>query len=116
MGGTCRVEQGSHGKNKKALMTVNAFDPLGEIESIIVYRGLADGEYLEKPNTKKIFEFYPMGDVEKRNFCKNIMIDINPGEFYRIEMITRIGVVAYMSNPNKVEKGFAFTNPIWIEG
>lgn len=116
MGGTCRVEQGSNGKNKKALMTVNAFDPLGEIESVIVYRGLADGVYLEKPNTKKIFEFYPMGDVEKRNFCKNIMIDINPGEFYRIEMITRIGVVAYMSNPNKVEKGFAFTNPIWIEG
>lgn len=87
MGGTCRVEQGSHGKNKKALMTVNAFDPLGEIESIIVYRGLADGEYLEKPNTKKIFEFYPMGDVEKRNFCKNIMIDINPGEFYRIALL-----------------------------
>ena len=96
-------------------MTVDAFDPLGDIEAVNVYRGFVDGEYLEKPNTKKVFEFYPMGENEKRRFVKDMYIDVKPGEFYRVEMITGLGVVAYMSNHAKVEKGFAFTNPIWIE-
>lgn len=56
-----------------------------------------------------------MGEVEKRNFVKNLLIDVKEGEFYRVEIITGIGVVAYMSDSSKVEKGFAFTNPIWIE-
>ena len=38
-----------------------------------------------------------------------------PGEFYRVEVITGTGVVAYISDESKIEKGFAFTNPIWIE-
>lgn len=115
MGSICSVKYDSDGNAKKALMKIEAFDPLGDIEAVNVYRGFVDGEYLEKPNTKKIFEFYPMGEVEKRNFVKNLLIDVKEGEFYRVEIITGIGVVAYMSDSSKVEKGFAFTNPIWIE-
>jgi len=125
MGGTCHVNgaagMGEDGhvadaaNSQKVLMTVDAFDPLGDIEAVNVYRGFVDGEYLEKPNTKKVFEFYPMGENEKRRFVKDMYIDVKPGEFYRVEMITGLGVVAYMSNHAKVEKGFAFTNPIWIE-
>ncbi len=115
MGGTYSVKADENGKARKALMKIEAFDPLGDIEAINVYRGFVDGEYLEMPNTKKIFEFYPMGEVGKRNYTKNLLLDVKPGEFYRVEVITGIGVVAYMSDTTKVEKGFAFTNPIWIE-
>ncbi len=110
MGETCYVKVPS-----RVLMTIDAFDPLGGMEEIRVLRGFVDGEYLEKPNTKKVFEFYPMGENEKRRFVKHLYIDVQPGEFYRVEMVTGMGVVAYMSNHEKIEKGFAFTNPIWIE-
>lgn len=116
MGGTYFTEYDRAGRTRKALMMIDAFDPIGRIEAVNVYRGFVDGKYLERPNTVKVFEFYPMGELESSNFVKNLLIDVKPGEFYRVEMITEIGVVAYLSNPGRIEKGFAFTNPIWIEG
>ena len=96
-------------------MKINVFDPLGEIEMVNVYRGFVDGEYTVKPNTKKIFEFYPIGELEKRNFVKNLYVDVTAGEFYRVEVVTGVGVVAYMADVKRLEKGFAFTNSIWID-
>lgn len=45
---------------------------------------------------------------------RRIYMDVTPGEFYRVEVITGVGVVAYVADATKIEKGFAFTNPIWI--
>lgn len=115
IGETCKVKKNASGKGQKVLMKLDVFDPLGEIEAVNIYRGIVDGEYTVKPNTKKIFEFYPMGDMEKRNFVRNLYIDVAAGEFYRVEVVTGVGVVAYMADENRLEKGFAFTNPIWIE-
>lgn len=108
MGETCIAGEG------RVFMQIEAFDPLGNIEVITVYKGFVDGEYSEKANTKKDYEFYPLSEVEKRNCVIDLFLDVAPGEFYRVEVRTAIGVVAYMSNPNRIEKGFAFTNPIWI--
>lgn len=114
IGGTCTIKKDESGKGQKVLMKLDVFDPLGDIEAVNVYRGFVDGEYTVKPNTKKIFEFYPIGEVEKRNLVKNLYVDVAPGEFYRVEVITGVGVVAYMADVNRLEKGFAFTNPIWV--
>lgn len=51
----------------------------------------------------------------KRIYTKNIYLNVTPGEFYRAEVVTGVGVTAYTADRDKVEKGFAFTNPIWIE-
>lgn len=112
IGETCRIHSGEF---QKILMKINVFDPLGEIEMVNVYRGFVDGEYTVKPNTKKIFEFYPIGELEKRNFVKNLYVDVTAGEFYRVEVVTSVGVVAYIADVKRLEKGFAFTNPIWID-
>lgn len=80
-----------------------------------MYKGLVDREYTVKPNTHAVFEFYPTGENDKRNYTKNIYLDVTPGEFYRAEVVTGVGVTAYTADRDKVEKGFAFTNPIWIE-
>lgn len=112
IGETCKIKKG---ESQKVLLKLDAFDPLGDIEAVTVYRGFVDGEYTIKPNTKKIYEFYPIGETEKRNFVKNLYVDVRIGEFYRVEVITSVGVVAYMADANRLEKGFAFTNPIWVD-
>lgn len=115
VGETCRIKSGENDKKQKKLMKLDVFDPLGDILEIKVYRGFVDGEYTVKPNTKTILDLYPAGECDKRNFTKNLYLDVMPGEFYRVEVITGTGVVAYISDESKIEKGFAFTNPIWIE-
>lgn len=115
MGETCRVETDDKNRKTKKRMVLDVFDPLGDIQEIRVYRGHIDGEYTVKPNTKAVLEFYPIGEDEKRNFVKQIYLDVAAGEFYRAEVITGLGVTAYLADPEKIEKGFAFTNPVWIE-
>ena len=115
IGETYKVSVEEDKQISKVLMKLEVFDPLGGIEAVSVYRGVVDGIFSAKPNTVKLFEFYPMGELEKRNFEKNIFLDVKPGEFYRVEVITEVGVVTYMADSDKIEKGFAYTNPIWIE-
>lgn len=113
IGETCLIDQTSDRVGK--LMNLSVFDPLGDIQEIRVYKGLVDHEYTVKPNTRAVFSFYPIGENEKRHYSKNIYLDVAPGEFYRVEAVTGVGVVAYIADRDKIEKGFAFTNPIWIE-
>lgn len=72
IGETYQVEKDASGKMQKALVRLDVFDPLGDIEAINVYKAVIDGVYGLKPNTRKVLEFYPMGENEKRNFAKNI--------------------------------------------
>lgn len=113
IGTSCLVD--SVADSARKLMKLDIFDPLGDIQEIRVYKGLVDREYTVKPNTHAVFEFYPTGENDKRNYTKNIYLDVTPGEFYRAEVVTGVGVTAYTADRDKVEKGFAFTNPIWIE-
>lgn len=115
VGQTYVLPKSKKNQPQKARIQLDVFDPLGEIEAIQIYRGIVDGEYTSHPNTVKIMEFYPVGEAEKRNYVKTLYIDVKPKEFYRAEVVTATGVVAYMADRTKPEKGFAFTNPIWIE-
>jgi len=113
IGKTCFIDPVTDSDRK--LMKLDVFDPLGDIQEIRVYKGLVDREYTVKANTRAVFEFYPIGENDKRNYTKYIYLDVAPGEFYRVEAVTGVGVVAYTADRDKIEKGFAFTNPIWIE-
>lgn len=112
--GDASIGQEYRTKAQQACMKLDVFDPLGDIEAVYVMKGMVDGEYTVRPNTRKVYEFYPVGENEKRNFVKTMYIDVKPGEFYRVEVVTGIGVISYTSDSKKLEKGFAFTNPIWI--
>jgi len=113
IGGTCFIDPLMDSTSK--LMKLDVFDPLGDIQEICVYKGRVDRQYTVKPNTCAVCEFYPIGENDKRKFTKNIYLDVVPGEFYRVEVVTGVGVVAYTADRDKLEKGFAFTNPIWID-
>lgn len=101
--------------DQEALLQLKAFDPVGNIEAVHIYAGRVDGDNSGKANTKRIFTYYPLGESEKRCFTQKMYLKVKPGEFYRAEVITRFGVVAYMADKNKYEKGYAFTNPVWIQ-
>ena len=63
----------------------------------------------------KGWEFSPTGEAEKRYFEKEFFREVNIGEFYRVEVISSFGIVAYSKEKLEQDKGFAYTNPIWIE-
>ncbi len=92
------------------------FDPAGKIESIILYKGILNHKAEHSRNkTIKVLEIFPTGEVERRYFQKEYYTDIEDGEFYRIEVITEFGIVAYDQEKLIQDKGFAYTNPIWVE-
>lgn len=113
--GDAGIGESYESDGKETLLQLMAFDPAGNIESVNIYVGKVDNQCVNKANTKKKFAYYPAGENEKRVFTKKIYLKVQPGEFYRAEVITGFGVVAYMADSNKLEKGYAFTNPIWIE-
>ncbi len=112
--GSTGVGESYESNGKETLLHITAFDPTGNIESVNIYVGNVDKECTNKANTTKRFVYYPLGESEKRLFSKSIYLKVKPGEFYRADVFTSFGVVPYMADNNKIEKGYAFTNPIWI--
>lgn len=114
IGETVRLKESS--EHKKFNLAV--FDPAGLIESIVVYKGVIE-QYSNTPNKRKkaikVLEFFPTGEAEKRYFEKEFFCEVNIGEFYRVEVISSFGIVAYSKEKLEQDKGFAYTNPIWIE-
>lgn len=114
MGETYYVERDTTGKIREAEFHIEVFDPSGQIEEIIVYQGIVDGDSSGKANTRKVAEFFPVGETEKRFYTRNIYRTVKSGEFYRVEVVTSLGIVSYLADSSKIEKGFAYTNPVWI--
>lgn len=94
------------------------FDPAGKIETIILYKGILNRKVEDsskRNKTLKVMEIYPKGEAERRYFQKEYYTEVEEGEFYRLEVITEFGIVAYEKDKLTQDKGFAYTNPIWIE-
>lgn len=105
-------------REQLAKVRLSIFDPAGKIECITVYKCVYDRKMssTQKRNkTVKALEIYPTGDAEKRLFEKEYYMNVEEGSFYRVEVITEFGIVAYSNEKVVQDKGFAYTNPIWIE-
>lgn len=99
-----------------AKVEFSVFDPAGHIENIVLYKGVQDSKFSKKGRNKtiKVMDLFPSGEADKRYYEKVQYLDVQAGEFYRIEVITKFGIVAYDHQKLEQDKGFAYTNPIWI--
>ncbi|MCL1916757.1 MAG: CehA/McbA family metallohydrolase [Peptococcaceae bacterium] len=105
MGDTCKLTQG-----KMVHAQLRVFDPLGRLERITLLRGKIHGEKMQE-----VLHATPQGETEGTLWEKDWHFDVAPGEFYRVEVLSEMGTASYNRDLKKQEKGFAFSNPIWVE-
>ncbi|WP_368654186.1 CehA/McbA family metallohydrolase [Ornithinibacillus sp. 4-3] len=98
-------------EKKTVKFSFTVFDPAGHIENIILYKNVKDKG---QRKAEKVLEIYPVGKSERRFWKEVCYMDVSPNEFYRLEVVTAFGIVAYDAEANIQDKGFAYTNPIWI--
>ena len=112
IGESCRLDGKTlvHGR-------LAVFDPLGRLEEVILYRGMRQDKR-DVPARKKIykvFDVFPVGDG-RTIWTKDWYFYAEPGDFYRIEAVSEQNLAGISGEKRTEEKGFAYTNPIWIEG
>ncbi|MCL1853425.1 MAG: CehA/McbA family metallohydrolase [Peptococcaceae bacterium] len=105
IGDTCRLAQPAmvHAQLK-------VFDPLGRLEGITLLRGTIHGHKMQE-----VLHATPQGEAERTLWEKDWYFYVTPGEFYRIEVLSEMGIAALSRESEKQKKGFAFSNPIWVE-
>lgn len=104
-GETVQTEQG-----KSHHFSIFVHDPLQSIESIVLLRGQKN---VGQKKMEKALEILPprhTGTVQK-----DCYFEVEPGDFYRVEVVTSVATFPLLSNEKKTEQGFAFTNPIFIK-
>lgn len=113
-GGTLLIE----GEKQMAKFQLEVFDPAGAIEQVVLYKATLNSKsrHTGKRNkTVKAMEIHVAGEADKRHCSIERYMEVRDGEFYRVEVITAFGIVAYDLEKVEQDKGFAYTNPIWIE-
>lgn len=95
-------------------LELTVFDPMCSIENIIVYKGKINYGEEKLKRVSKVEEIYPVNteDLRTVNFSK--YINVEAGEFYRVEVVTKYAAISHEKKNKEHEKGFAYTNPIWI--
>ena len=95
---------------------LTVFDPLGQLEEIILYRGMRQDrtETLARKKIRKILDVFPVGE-ERTVWIKDWYFYAEPGDFYRAEVISGQNLAGFNGSERTEEKGFAYTNPIWME-
>lgn len=114
MGGTLLLGD----EKQLAKVHLSVFDPAGAIEHIVLYRSIINEKAprnAKRNKTVKALEINMTGEDDRRHCEKECYLEMQAGEFYRVEVITAFGIVAYDAQKVEQDKGFAFTNPIWIE-
>lgn len=102
-------------KSQLSKVNITVFDPVCSIESIVLYKGEISTDNKPFKKMSKVKEIYTMSKEERRVFNIIWYTEISPDEFYRVEVVSEKGAVAHDPAKSEQEKGFAFTNPIWIE-
>ena len=105
MGDVCVVAQ-----RKMVFAQIRVFDPLGGLERIALLCGKIGGKSIQE-----VFHVLPDGEAERTLWVKDWYFHVEPGEFYRLEAVSKMGVASYNKELKTQEKGFAFSNPIWVE-
>lgn len=90
---------------------ITAFDAGQAIENIKIIRG-KKGSDRAKTQTWK--EYFPQGS-DRCKWTTRFFEKVEPNDFFRIEVITAYGMIPLTSVNRIQQKGFAYTNPIWIE-
>ena len=88
----------------------------GQLEEIILYRGMRQDrtETLARKKIRKILDVFPVGE-ERTVWIKDWYFYAEPGDFYRAEVISGQNLAGFNGSERTEEKGFAYTNPIWME-
>lgn len=92
-------------------LQLEVFDPLGNIESIIIYKGEIDGYH----RFKKTWEYYPTTENDRRHFIMDSIKPVKANEIYRVEVVASVGIASLNQDDGAYDKGFAYTNPIWVK-
>lgn len=94
---------------------LTVFDPMCSIENVVIYKGEVNTADEQLKRVKKVEEIYPVDNDNLRVLNYSKYLNVTDGEFYRVEVITKYAAISHDVNNSKTEKGFAYTNPIWIE-
>lgn len=112
LGETCRIGGKTlvHGR-------LVVFDPLGRLEEVILYRGMRQDkrDVPARKKIQKVLDVFSMGDG-RTIWMKDWYFYAEPGDFYRVEAVSEQNLAGILGEKRVEEKGFAYTNPIWIEG
>ena len=106
MGETLEIEE----ETAYVTLNLNVFNPLGGLESIAFYKGKINSD----KRFKKIKEVFFIGDQDKFNYQLNSLISVEKNEIYRVEVIAKVGAVTVIPESDSYDRGFAYSNPIWI--
>lgn len=107
IGGTVNIEN----EMQYAPLKLQVFEPLHTLEYITIYKG---NVYFDK-KFEKIYEEFLLTENEKNLKNVELIIPIQKGDIYRVEVIAEIGVVSLCAENKFYDRGFAFSNPIWIK-
>ena len=92
---------------------VQGYDRYNFLKDITVYKIQTTGDWLGA-ETKHVYKYINLKGRELNFFDGYFEMDVQPGEFYRIEVTSELCQHPIIKVSNRTE-GFAFSNPIWIK-
>jgi len=96
-----------NGDRQNVPVNIRAFDPLHPLTEVILYKLRITGE---PSGSKQIIQRWDLTGKNIRHWSVNLNIEVNAGDFYRVEVNSEKS-----TSSNGAAKGFAFSNPVWIE-
>ncbi|MDF2723148.1 MAG: hypothetical protein K0Q59_2823 [Paenibacillus sp.] len=113
IGGVYKLESGS--AETQAVFHMQAFDPLGHLERVTLYRNTISPHGEAQHRREIAFEASGFSGDERVLWEKRLELPIAAGQFYRVEATARYGASGDGGGGIGQGSGFAYTNPIWIE-
>lgn len=110
-GEICRVNKGS-----LLHISLSVMDPLGELEEVLVIKGQRQDRrpVAAKKKVYRVLDVFPAGE-ERTLLKREWYLPGDPGDYYRVEAVSAQSTAGWMSENHTEEKGYAYSNPVWIE-
>lgn len=110
IGGVFTLDDGAD----TAVFRLLAFDPLGHLERIVLYRNAIHPGGLPQHRREIAFETCELEGEDKYLYERRLELPVSPRQFYRMEVYSRYGASGEGGGGTGQGAGYAFTNPIWI--